>query len=66
MGILQLLKLRCDDVPELERWLSEGNYLSHELITSLGNTLLHKLLGSIREANWFAVMADETRDISNN
>ena len=36
-----------------------------ELITLTGNFLLCKLLNSIRDANWFALMADETRDISN-
>ena len=34
------------------------------MITLIGNTLLCKLLARIREACWYSIIADETRDIS--
>ena len=36
------------------------------MITLMGNTLLRQLLMKIRPVKWFSIMADETRDISNN
>jgi hypothetical protein len=35
------------------------------MISIMGNTLLRKLLTKIRGACWFSILADETRDISN-
>ena len=68
-NLIQLLKLRSSDAPGLKRWLDNRQYLSHdivnEMITLMGNTLLRKLLTRIREAQWFSIIADETRDISN-
>ena len=65
----QLLKLRCEDCQELSGWLKRHQYMSHdivnELITLMGQTLLRDLLVKIREANWYAIIADETRDVSN-
>ena len=40
--------------------------VSYEIITLLGNALLRELLSRIREATWFAILADETIDTSNN
>ena len=31
----------------------------------MGNTLLLELLADIREASWYSILADKTRDISN-
>ena len=49
--------------------MADGNYLLHdivnEILTLMGNQLLRTLLEDIREAGCFAIMADETRDISN-
>ena len=69
-GILfQLLFLRGEDDPPLRRWLQQQQYMSHgitnEIIMLLGNVVLRQLLNCIREATWFAVLADETADISN-
>jgi hypothetical protein len=56
-NLQQLLTLRTEDVPDLSRWLADGNYLSHdtvnELITLMGNQLLRTLLEDIREAVFF-------------
>ena len=37
----------------------------NEVITLMGKELLRDLLVKIREANWYAIIADETRDVSN-
>lgn len=68
-NLIQLLKLRSEDMPSLKSWLQERHYLSHqvvnEMISLMGNTLLRKMLACIREACWFSIIADETRNISN-
>ena len=67
-NLYQLLKLRADDVDGLELWLSDGQYLSHDIVNELLEMMAHQLLRGllqvIREAEWFALIADETRDIS--
>lgn len=68
-NLLQLLKLRCEEDSRLSKWLGRRQYLSHdiinELITIFGNELLRQLLNTIRTARWFAILADETADITN-
>jgi len=68
-NLLQLMTLQSEDCPGLKRWLDKHQYLSHdivnEMIMLMGNTLLRTLLVDIREASWFSILADETRDISN-
>ena len=63
------MDLWSEDVPGLKQWLEKHQYMFHlvvnEMITLMGNTVLHKLLSNIREACWFTIIADETRDISN-
>ena len=53
-NLVQLLKLRSNDCPELKNWLDNKRYLSHdivnEMISIMGNALLRKLLTKIREA----------------
>ena len=67
----QLLQLRSEDDKDLKIWLKNSEYLSHDIVNEcislLGNTctLLRELLCSIRETSIFSIMADETRDISN-
>ena len=68
-NLLQLMTLQSEDCPGLKRWLDKHQYLSHaienEMIIPMGNTLLRTLLVDIQEASWFSILADETRDISN-
>ena len=68
-NLIQLLQLRFEDESGIQKWLNNGNYLSHdivnEMITLMGNTLLRKMLDNIREAIWYSIIADETRDTSN-
>ena len=65
----QFLTLRCDDDPDLQKWLHDNKYQSPEIINEcmglLSNELLRNFLKDIRDAQIFAVLADETRDISN-
>ena len=68
-NLLQLMTLQSEDCPGLKRWLDKHQYLSHaivnKMIIPMGNTLLRTLLVDIQEASWFSILADETRDISN-
>ena len=62
-------RLSSENVPGLKKWLEKHQYMSHqmvnEMITLMGNTVLRKLLLKIREACLFAILSDETCDISN-
>ena len=50
-------------------WLKDGKYQSPEVINELIEIMAHKVLRSllcdISSRKWYAIMADETRDISN-
>lgn len=67
-NLIHLLKCRSEDVQGLEGWIKEGRYLSHDIINELMEMMSHQLLRTllcdIKDANWFALIADETRDIS--
>ena len=64
----QLLMCRAEDTVGLEKWLSDRTYQSHdivnELIQLMAHQLLRHLLNEIRQAEWYSVIADETRDAS--
>lgn len=68
-NLLQLLKIHCEDDSRLSKWLDRRQYLSHdirnEVITIFGKELLRQLLDNIHKARWFAILADETTDITN-
>ena len=65
--MIQLLESGSEVVPGLNIWLREHRYLPHqvvnEMISLMGNTLLHKLLADRCEACWFVIIANETTDI---
>ena len=67
-NLQQLVKCRSEDVASLEEWLKHSGYKSHDIINELiqlmAHQLLRNLLDQIRRAEWFAVIADETRDMS--
>ena len=67
-NLYQLLKCRSEDVGTLSKWLNDGRYLSHEVVNELIEIMAHKvlrqILSEIREAEWFAIIGDETRDVS--
>jgi len=66
---MQLLKCRLEDVDNLKTFLAAKNYLSHDIIDEkieiMANYVLQDLLTKIRAVNYFAVIGDETRDVSN-
>ena len=69
-NLVQLMKLCAEDDGELNKWLSDGNYLSpaivNEQIKLMADSLLRDLLCEIRSAPWFAIIADEATDIRYN
>ena len=68
-NLMQLLKLRSNDCPQLEVWIRERKYFSpvilNEQIAIMGRSLILKLLSDIRSAEWFSLIADESSDVSN-
>ena len=67
----QLLHLRAQDSVGLRKWLHSENYnkwLSHEveseMLERLSHALLRQLADEIRSHEYFALVADETTDIS--
>ena len=67
-NLVQLLKCRSEDICGLQPWLKDGRYLSHDIINELIEMMAHQFLRNIltdvKSAKWFALIADETRDIS--
>jgi len=68
-NLIQLLKLRAEDVPAFNEWIEKGNYLSHdiinELIEMMGQTVLRSILDDVRTSKFFGLIADESKDVSN-
>ena len=68
-NLKQLLKLRSEDCPGHGKWLKANDYLSpviiNEQITPTENNLFRKLLSKLHSTKWFAIMADESRDVVN-
>lgn len=69
-NLYQLLLLQAKDCPTLGTWLKRRDYLSpqivNEIIAICGNMVLRELLREIRDAEYFALIADEATDISHN
>ena len=63
------LTVLLQTVLEEEKWVQDSRYQSpeivNELIKIMGNHVLHSVLSSMFNQRWFALLADETRDISN-
>lgn len=68
-NLQQFLNLRSEDCNDLKSWLSNAAYLSHDIVNEqidiMGQNLLRNILADIRDAQFFAVIADEVRDVSN-
>ena len=67
-NLMQLLQCRSEDSDGLKSWISQKKYLSHEIINEqieiMAHHLLRGLLANIQAAEHFALIGDETRDIS--
>ena len=50
-------------------WVNRGTYLSHdvvnELISDIGQAIARKVIDDVRAAGKYALLVDETRDVSN-
>ena len=65
----QLIKDRAEDDKNIYNWLQNGTYMSHdsvnEILKIMSHSNLRNLIAEIKEAGYYSVLADETRDISN-
>ena len=56
--------------PQMISWLKQKEYISpkivNEIITSMGQCVLCKILAEVRTALWFTIIIDEATDISHN
>ena len=70
-NFMQLLKLRCDDIPEMRQWLENNSrkYASHdiqnEMVELMGQRILHQVIDGARKSDFYSIMVDKTRDLSN-
>ena len=64
-NLRQLLKVCLEE----HEWIKQKKYLSadivNEILQIMSHTILRDVLGDIRKAKWFSIMADETRDVAN-
>lgn len=69
-NLYQLLKTRCEEIPELKNWLNRDGrkWLHHtiidEIINLFASHIRDKILAEIK-GRYFAITLDETSDISN-
>ena len=70
-NLIQLLRLRSEDIPELENWFKKptNKYTSpdvqNEMLMGMSNHLLQKILVLIHSSPFLSLMVDEATDISN-
>lgn len=69
-NFIQLIKLRCLDDTKLRSWNERSKYkwtshdIINEILSIMALMILKKLLLAISEKPFFAIMVDETTDIS--
>uniref|UniRef100_A0A1X7UU19 DUF4371 domain-containing protein n=1 Tax=Amphimedon queenslandica TaxID=400682 RepID=A0A1X7UU19_AMPQE len=67
-NFVQLLLCRSEDVEGLKKWVHSGKYMSHEIINEVIEIMAHELLrgviANVKCANYYALIADETQDVS--
>ena len=68
-NFIRLLKLRSEDIPELKRWLQRkkpftSGDIQNELLQLNAHAIIRNLLTEIKENQEFAIIIDETSDIS--
>lgn len=69
-NLRQLLELRANDIPSLRSWLLRTKYkwISHQILNEMVELMAHDILRSltdeVRAAEHYAVIMDETADIS--
>ena len=64
-NLYQFMRCLSDNKREVDKWMESGRYSSHDIINEvieiMANTVLRKLLQSIRSAAWYSLIADEVR-----
>lgn len=69
-NLYQLLLLQAKDSPQMISWLERKEYISqdiiNEIITSMGQCVLCKILSEVCTALWFAIIVDEATDVAHN
>uniref|UniRef100_H3AGW7 DUF4371 domain-containing protein n=1 Tax=Latimeria chalumnae TaxID=7897 RepID=H3AGW7_LATCH len=67
-NLQQLLLLRAEDNPGVNAWISNRNYLLHDIVNEMislrGNALLRSKLHQIWQCRWYAIIADKATDLS--
>ena len=60
--------MRCEDYPELTNWLTNKKFLSHDIINEIvelmAGDVLRAVLEKIKSRDCYAIMCDETCDIT--
>ena len=66
----QLLLLQVEDNYRMKEWVIKREYISpsvvNEIVVQMGQVVLREILGDIRTATWFSLIADEATDYSHN
>ena len=69
-NLYQLLLLQAKYCPEMISWINKREYISPEIINDIislmGNRVLHNILTDVRESLWYSVIVDEATDVSHN
>ena len=69
-NLYQLLLMLSENDRPTKEWLSKREYTSpdivNELITIMGQCVLRNFLARVKEAMWYAIIADEATDVSQN
>jgi hypothetical protein len=68
-NFIQLLKLRANDVPELQQWLERkvnmtSHHIQNEILDLFGHSVVRKICRRIQQAGMFAIIVDGTQDIA--
>ena len=63
------MRLRGQDIPELDRWLSQRQkWMSHdiqnEMLRIMAHSVQRSIASDIQPARWYSLIVDETTDIS--
>ena len=70
-NLAQLLLMQSRNNEVVKRWIKENRFTSHDVVTeqicTLGQTLLHTLLGQMKGIGpaWYSIIADEATDVVN-
>jgi len=68
-NLMELLRLRSEDVPELAQWLKRkitwtSHDIQNEILEIMAHSIQRDIASDIRDAVWFSLIVDETTDIS--